>query len=360
MEIGIKERRKYRDIAWLMPSVDVESVLEKLDCKVAYVAGNEVRTYCPDHHLFVGREPSDPHCTINKETGETFCFTEGRGSNLLWVVCRLLECPPKEAIRFLTGLEADISIETLNIARRNHSRRRMVPSRYRDPEREDEGPQVKGLAGILRDLNNRHMSERAYRFFISPPGKQPTNIQAETVDRYKIFERTWGMYADRAVVPFYLRRELVGFCAIDLLGIKEWLVRNPLKGADDYRKTLYPFGFQSGEYLFGFDDCKKGCACLIVVEGPREVMKLWQEGFPNTVAIMGSYMSDKHHELITEIAPKSVSLMFDGDEAGRVTTERVALKLSRLFGGRTRKCTIPEGKDPKNLGREDFWRLLRD
>ncbi len=355
MKLGVKERRKYRDISWLMPSVDVESALEKLNCKIAYVAGNEIRTFCPDHHLFVGREPSDPHCTINKETGETFCFTEGRGSNLVWVVCRLLECPPKEAAKFLTGLDADVSVATLDIARRRHARKRR---RY-DPEREEEGSAVKGLAGIARDIANRHMSERAYQFFMQPPEKQPTNISKETVDRYRVFERTWGMYADRVIIPFFLKGKLAGFCAIDLLGREEWLLRYPLKSVGEYKKSKNPFGFQSGEYLFGFDDCKRGCALLIIVEGPREVMKLWQEGFPNVVAIMGSYMSDKHHELVTEIAPKHIALMFDGDDAGRATTERVAMKLSRVFGDRTDSCFLPESKDPKNLDRSDFWHLLK-
>lgn len=355
MQLGIKERRKYRDIAWLMPSVDTEGALENLDCKVVYTAGNEIRAFCPDHHLFVGRESSDPNCTINKETGETFCFTEGRGSNLVWIVCRLLECHPKEAVKFLTGLDADISLATLDIARRRHSRKRR---RY-DPEKEADVPTVKGLAGIARDITNRHMSERAYQFFIHPPGKQPTNISKETVDYYNVFERTWGMYSDRVIIPFVLKGELVGFCAIDLLGKEEWMNAHPLSLENEYKKSKYPFGFQSGEYLFGFDGCKKGCALLIVVEGPREVLKLRQEGFPNAVAIMGAYMSDRHHELITELAPKKITLMFDGDNAGRTITERVSIKLSRVYGHCTQPCFLPEGKDPKNLKRDDFWHLLK-
>ena len=250
----------------------------------------------------------------------------------------------------MTGLEADVSLATLDIARRRHSRKRR---RY-DPEVEEDESKVRGLAGIARDIQNRNMSEAAYQFFIHPPGKQPTNIQKETVDYYKVFERTWGMYSDRVIIPFYMRAELVGFCAIDILGKQEWLNRHPLKSEGEYRKTRYPWGFQSGEYLFGFDECEKGCDLLIVVEGPREVMKLRQEGFRSVVAIMGSYMSDKHHELITEIAPKKIVLMFDGDTAGRTCTERVAAKLSRVYGHCTEKCLLPEGKDPKNLARSDF------
>ena len=355
MELGIKERRKYKDIAWLMPSVDVEDALERLNCKMSYTAGKEIRAFCPDHHLFVGREPSDPNCTINKETGETFCFTEGRGSNLVWIVCRLLECAPSDAVKFLTKIDADISLTTLDIARRRHSRKRR---RY-DPEKEDDIPAVKGLAGIERDIVNRYMSDRAYLFFTQPPGKQLTDIGKDTVDYYNIFERTWGMYSDRVIIPFLLKKALVGFCAIDILGKDKWLLDNPLKSEGDYKKSKFPFGFQSGEYVFGFDDCKKGCSLLIITEGPREVMKLRQEGFPNAIAILGSYMSDKHHELVSEIAPSRIALMFDGDEAGRNATEHVAKKLSRLFGNCTQSCFLPEGRDPKNLNREDFWHLLK-
>ena len=146
---------------------------------------------------------------------------------------------------------------------------------------------------------------------------------------------------------------------MDIRGKEEWLKSHPLKEEGDYRKVLYPPNMVSGNCLFGFDDCEKGADFLVVVEGPREKMKLWQEGFPNSVAIMGSYMSDVQMTLIAELAPKKVVLMFDGDDAGASATERVADKLSRLFpGDRTRRCFPPRGKDPKNLGREELERII--
>jgi len=357
-DIGIKERQKYRDITWLMPSVDVVAILEKMDVTIDHQAGNEIRAFCPDHHLYLDRRPSDPHWTVNTDTGKTFCFTEGRGSNLLYIVCRLLDIGPREAVKFLTGSD-DISMGTLDITRRRMRKRKRVSSQYDEWGQQDEEPtRPKGLSAIQRDIENRYISDAAYEFFMNPPGKLPTLITRETVDHYDVFERTWGRYANRVIVPFRIKGELVGFCAIDILGKAEWLKQHPLKQASDYRKTLYPFDFKMGECLFGFDDCEKGADILTVTEGAREVMKLWQEGFPNSVAMLGSYMSDEHMELICALSPKRVVLMFDGDTVGREVTERVAEKLSHHYPEAIHRAYVPIGKDPKNLSGKEIEPIL--
>ena len=101
---SVRERLRYKDISWLMPSVDVPTVLDKLGVDHEGVRGGEIRGFCPDHHLYTGRQPSHPYWTVNVETGETYCFTEGRGSNLVWIVRRLLECRrADDAAKFLAG-----------------------------------------------------------------------------------------------------------------------------------------------------------------------------------------------------------------------------------------------------------------
>jgi len=360
VSVSIKDRLKYKDISWLMPSVDVEDVLLKMDSYIDHRAGVEIRAFCPDHHLFTGRKSSHPNWTVNKVTGETFCFTEGRGSNLIWIACRLFDCDPKAAARFLTGSQGEVDEGSLELRAEAHRQSKLSAPRHR-PGEEPTPDSVRGLESIHKEIENRRTSDRMYEFFMSPPGKKyPTNITNETVDRYKVFERTWGSYVDRAILPFFLKQELVGFCAIDLLSKPEWLRKHPLKSEDDYRKTLYPLNFLSGQFLFGFDDCEKGADFLVVVEGPREVMKLWQEGFHNAVAVMGSHMSDRHLELIGELAPKRLVLMFDGDDVGAAITSRVAGKASRVFrSDRIQKCFPPRGKDPKNLCAAELQKLIQ-
>jgi hypothetical protein len=256
----------------------------------------------------------------------------------------------RDAAAFLLGESSDFDFGAMGI-----SAVRQMASKMRAEQ--EERPAVRGLDMIAREMENRSMSSEAYQFFVHPPGKRlPTNILPETVDRYWVFERTWGFYSNRVVIPFVMGGYVVGFCALDLLGKEEWLRRHPSSGEDDYRKVRYPMNFVSGDCLFGYDDCEVGCDFLVVSEGAREKMKLWQEGFANSVAILGSYMSDRQMELMSSLAPKEVVLMFDGDEAGAKATERIAEKLSPIF--KVRKCFPPEGADPKNLAREDFERMI--
>jgi len=359
MQAGIKERNRYRDITWLMPSVDLERILRQLNVVIDHVSGNEVRGFCPDHHLYTGRKQSDPSWTINSETGETFCFTEARGSNLVWIVCRLLKKEPDEAARFLTGKDqsefADLRMSAVRLKASRLLKTKEEQQRSLAP--------IRGLDAIAKDVANPKMSERAYQFFIHPPGKRyPTNIRRETVDRYRVFERTWGFYANRVVIPYYMHKEIVGFCAIDLLGEEAWRAAHPVQDGEEgerYRKVRYPENFQSTECLFGFDDCPKGADFIVVTEGAREVMKLTQEGFPS-VAILGAYISKTHRKLLTELCPKKIVLMFDGDDAGAAITTRAAEALTKsVFSeDQVQKCILPRGRDPKTLDREAILRRI--
>lgn len=354
-DYGIKERLKYKDISWLMPSVNVEDVLVRLGAEQITKQNNTFRALCPDHSLFVGRESSDPNWFVNIDTGSTFCHTEGRPSNLLFTICRLLDVAPRDAAKFMLGENSDVDLLNIDLIALRHKIEQLKAS-Y-----QVEKPEVRGLDVIAQDMKNRYMSEMAYRFFIHPPEKKyPTNIQRDTVDHYNIFERTWGYYSNCVVVPFLLKQVLVGFCAIDILGKGDWVRMHTLKSETDYRKVRYPLNFTSGSYLFGYDDCKKNADLLVVVEGPREVMKLWQEGYTNAVATLGSHLSDTHLQMIASLAPKKVVLMFDGDDAGVETTTRVGKKLSASAfpGQRVQRCFLPRGRDPKNLDKADLDQLI--
>jgi 5S rRNA maturation endonuclease (ribonuclease M5) len=338
-----------------MPSVDIEQVLTRLGLEIHNRSGDEITTFCPDHKQFTGRTPSHPKWGLNTTTGKTLCLTEGRGSNLAYTICRVLGCDGNKAIKFLLGTDDEIDIGKLRMDAMMGAQKKLQTHTEMV-----EKPQVSGLVDIEKGIATRHLTEEAYRFFVHPSGKQyPTNIQKETVDRYKVFHRTWGRYANRIIIPYYLAGKLVGFCAIDILGKERWLQKHPLKSEKDYRKVLYPANFSSDRYLFGIDDCDRCPEYLIIVEGAREVMKLWQEGYKNSVAILGAFLSDEKMKLLTEISPKHIFLMFDGDMAGIEITDRIYEKLERLFKGHIKKCFLPIGKDPKNMNKAELERLLR-
>jgi len=350
---SVKDRLKFKDISWLMPSVDVEGILEKLGVSDISRSGDEVEAYCPDHHIYTGREPSHPKWTANVKSGKTFCFTEGRGSNLLWIVSRMLECSATEAMQFMCGdKDGEFDMNKIRLDAMRRASDRLL-------EKEDDvvEKKISGLGSVMREMERGSMSPEAYEFFMRPPGKKhPTNITKETVDHYKIFERTWGFYTETVITPFVQEGNLVGFSSTNLLTKDDWLFRHPMKTEKDYRKTRFPSGFKTNSFLFGYDDCDISSEFLIVTEGPREVMKLWQEGFKNSVAILGSFMGDGQMELLSKLAPKEVVLMFDGDAAGDNAAEKIGAKLSQLV--EVRVCRPPEGMDPKNLERRDLEKMI--
>jgi len=347
---SVRERLRYKNISWLMPSVDVPTVLDKLGIEHEGVRGGEIRGFCPDHHLYTGRQPSHPYWTVNIETGETFCFTEGRGSNLVWIVRRLLECRrADDAAKFLAG-STSAAMGDLELAGLRNRLRKM-----RRQKVDEEGREVSGLGEIGADLAARPTSDRLYEFFVNPPGsKGPTNISRETVDRFEVFERSWGYYCDRAIIPFRHDGQLVGFCAVDLLGESGWTAKHPAGG--DYRKTLYPLGFGASDCLYGYDDCRQGDRVMLV-EDARSRMKLWQEGWPSCCALLGSSIHGPQIRLLATLAPEEVLLLMDGDSAGREATDKIAAKLVRNF--KVRPCYVPVGKDPKNLDSSEIQKVVK-
>ncbi len=118
-----------------------------------------------------------------------FVLQKLRGSNSSYTVGRLLNCTPDDAAKFLTGKTTDAEMAELRF-----DAIRMKTAKLMRKQEDEKKETIKGLDAILKDIQNRKMSERAYQFFIHPPGKKhPTNISRETVDRYKVFERTWGV-----------------------------------------------------------------------------------------------------------------------------------------------------------------------
>ena len=91
----------------------------------------------------------------------------------------------------------------------------------------------------------------------------------------------------------------------------------------EFRKTRFLYnGFRIGEHV---DD-------LIVVEGFTGVWWLTQNGFPNTVAVMGSDCSEKQAELImAQVKPSGrVWIIPDGDAAGDRCAESLLAQISPL------------------------------
>lgn len=341
----------YRDIEWLMPSLDLDVVLPRLGVEIVSRHGENVVAYCPDHYLFTHRQPSHPKWYLHVRTGKCICFTEGRGSNLVFVASRVLNKSLSETVEWL--LDTDNS-EEIRLLRIKSMRQKL--HEWREGIDRSVRPKVKGLQAMQEDVRRGLILQSGLDYFMRPPGKKATNISQCTVQHFQVFQRTWGYYSNRVITPFFMRRLFVGFVANDILGEDEWLKRHPGKNSKSYRKVLYPSDFRMGEYLFGFDEAERYADPLLLVEGTRDAMKAWQEGF-GAVALLHTDLTDDQLILLGHLTPKSIVVMFDGDIAGYDNAPKVAKKLEDFFS--TRIAVLPIGFDPKNLNGNAMADLIK-
>ncbi len=115
--------------------------------------------------------------------------------------------------------------------------------------------------------------------------------------------------------------------------------------------------FHKGAMLYGLDlagGAARKVNRLIVVEGYMDVIALSQAGLAETVAPLGTALTEMQLELLWRYAAQP-TLCFDGDAAGQRAASRVVERaLPRLKAGFSlRFATLPQGDDPDSLVGKD-------
>lgn len=95
-----------------------------------------------------------------------------------------------------------------------------------------------------------------------------------------------------------------------------------------YKNTI----FTKGNHLFGLFENKKEIIsknCVYIVEGQFDVIKSYEMGLRNVVALGSSNLSQKQFALITRYTD-NIFLLLDNDDAGRLGRKRILEKYSKL------------------------------
>ena len=179
-------------------------------------------------------------------------------------------------------------------------------------------------------------------------------------------------FRDRLIFPIKnARGETVGFGGRTLIGEPAKYINTP--ESDLFRKR---------DLLYGFDLARpaiRESGSVIIVEGYTDVMSAHEFGSPNTVASMGTALTETQIGLIKPLAT-DVRLALDPDAAGQaaarrgIDTAREALgaeqqvatdfrrvgALQNQLSNDIRIIPLPEGRDPDDLIRSEpeLWRDL--
>jgi DNA primase len=113
--------------------------------------------------------------------------------------------------------------------------------------------------------------------------------------------------------------------------------------------------FHKGSLLYNLHRARKPAherSAIIAVEGYVDVIAMSLAGFPNTVAPLGTALTEDQLQLLWRCADEPI-LCFDGDGAGRRAAFRaVDLALPALTPGKSlRFALLPDGQDPDDLAR---------
>ncbi|MDQ3911976.1 MAG: DNA primase, partial [Actinomycetota bacterium] len=129
-------------------------------------------------------------------------------------------------------------------------------------------------------------------------------------------------FVDRVTFPISdYRGRIVGFGARSLGDAKPKYLNSPETELFNKRSLLYGFP-QVAEAMR-----KEGTA--LVVEGYTDVLMLYQSGIKNTVATLGTAMTEQHLKALSSQA-ESIYLLFDPDEAGERVLENAFFAAAEL------------------------------
>lgn len=121
--------------------------------------------------------------------------------------------------------------------------------------------------------------------------------------------------------------------------------------------------FDKRRLLYGIDLAREKLAetrQAIVVEGYTDCIAAHQAGFTNTVATLGTALTDEHVSLLRRWCDQIV-LVFDADQAGQQAADR-AVEVALRFDVSVRIVRLSDGKDPceilTRLGATAFEEML--
>ncbi|MDO4531740.1 MAG: DNA primase, partial [Bacillota bacterium] len=133
------------------------------------------------------------------------------------------------------------------------------------------------------------------------------------------------------------------------------------KGEPKYLNSPETVLFSKSRNLYGLNFAKAAKKReLILVEGYMDMLSIYQAGFHNVVASLGTAFNQEHARTLKRFAD-DVILLYDSDEAGTNAALR-AIPVLVKNGFRVKVTQVPDGKDPdefiKAKGAAEFSRLL--
>jgi DNA primase len=203
-----------------------------------------------------------------------------------------------------------------------------------------------GYAPDQWDALCKHLKQKGYTY-------QQMEQAGLAIKRDKT-EGYYDRFRNRVMFPIFdLRGNIVAFGGRILTA----------EGVPKYLNSPETPVFNKRHLLYGLNIARTQLVnkTLILVEGYTDVITLYENGFMNSAATLGTSLTADHARVVEKMA-EEVLLCFDGDQAGVQAAQR-AIRIFRDTGLRLKILTLPIDSDPdqfiREKGRDRFERLLQ-
>ncbi len=321
---------------------------------------------CPFHN------ESTPSFSVSVDKQFYYCFGCGESGNVYSFIMRMENCDFPEAVKRLAD-RAHIALPepeySAEAARKEKLKKDIYDAHKAAGRFYYAALHSKNGAKALYYLNKRCVRDDIQKKFglgYSPSGRdhlcrylsekgfsREVMVKSGLVMESKEGKGLYDRFFNRLMFPIFdLQGRVVAFGGrvID-------------KGEPKYLNSPETAVFSKSHTLYGMNFAKKaGKREIILVEGYMDMISIYQAGFPNVVAGLGTAFNNDHARTLRKLAD-NVILLYDSDEAGtKAALRAIPVLVNNGFG--VKVCRVSGAKDAdefiKKYGSEAFGRLIID
>ncbi|MCI7485617.1 MAG: DNA primase [Helicobacter sp.] len=283
-------------------------------------AGTNFSACCPFHN------EKTPSFIVSPARNSYHCYGCGVGGDCISFVMEY------EHLNFTESVEKIAEMIGFTLTYEKHTTNKKQSTLLEDISRFYER-QLLNNAPILEYLKSRGISQSSIELF--KLGYAPANfetlkfINANNLNKQEALEfgvigrdstREYARFSERVIFPIHSNNaKIVGF------GGRSLDKNNPAKYINSPQSRI----FNKSKLLYGYHIAKDSIfreKRIIICEGYIDVIMLHQAGFKNTVATLGTALTEQHLPLLKKLQAEII-LSYDGDNAG----VNAALKAAKIL-----------------------------
>ncbi len=329
--------------------------------------GKNFWTCCPFHN------ERTPSMAVNPYEQYYHCFGCKEHGDVITFVQKMESCDFMTALEILAknaNLEIPSNVMDSNVKDRKRQKDailQILDAAYKHYEENLYKPTSKAAQEYIKkrkltnsSLKTFHIGYSENRFemikYLRGKGFSYEDIKAAGIAEQNGTNDYVDTMGGRLMFPiFNIHDECIGFSARSLV---------PTDFAK-YKNSTNNLVFDKSKNLFGINILKKlkqehKLSYILLVEGQMDVIALNKAGFENSVACLGTALTEFHTKTLKYIC-EDIIISLDGDSAGQNATIK-AINTLVQGGMNVKAIKIPENKDPdeyiNEYGKEAYQKLL--